>query len=123
MKWAIVGTESLVSGKVTESQLIGHLDDVRNRLDAAGLIDIPVVTAEPYGQWANAQSGGLFRRDASGNLVHAEVFRNVQTLLVNLYPFHERAAVDVAGQKLADMCQEVTARRCRQGWCRTAASV
>jgi len=109
VKWAVVGTEALVSGKVTEAQLIGHLQDVRNRLDAAGLSQIPVATAEPYGQWANAQPGGLFHRDANGNLVHAEVFRHVQALGTNLYPFHEGTAVEVAVQKLADMYQAVTA--------------
>lgn len=109
VKWAIVGTESLVSNKLTEDQLVDHLRDVRNRLDAAGLSHVPVTTAEPYGQWANAQPGGLFHRDANGDLKHAEVFQNIDLLFANFYPFHEGTDVAVAGQKLADMYQEAAA--------------
>jgi exo-beta-1,3-glucanase (GH17 family) len=109
VRWAIVGTESLVSGKISESALIGHLLDVRSRLDVMGQTDVPVATAEPYGSWANAQSGGLFRRNGSGELVHAEVLRNLDTLFVHIYPFHEGIAIDEAKQKLANMYSEVIA--------------
>ncbi len=104
---AIVGTESLVSGLLTEAALIGHLTDVRGRLDAAGLHHIPVTTAEPYGTWANSQPGGLFRRDAGGDLVHAAVLDNIDQLFVHVYPFHEGTHIDAAKQNLADMYAEV----------------
>jgi len=106
--WAIVGNESLVSGKVNEEQLVAHLDDVRDGLDQAGLAGIPVTTAEAYGSWANTHDG-LFQRDASGGLVHAEVLRHVDLLFVHLYPFHEGTSIDTAVSKLAAMYAEVVA--------------
>ena len=107
--WAIVGTEALVNGKVTEGQLISHLDDVRKRLDQAGLSHIPVATAEPYGSWANAQPGGLFHRNNSGELEHANVFKYIDVLFAHLYPFHEGTEVGVAAGKLSTMYAEVIA--------------
>lgn len=109
VRWAVVGTEALVNNKVIEGQLIAHLDDVRERLDQAGLSHIPVATAEPYGTWANAQVGGLFHRDQNEDLVHAEVFRHIDLLFAHLYPFHEGTQVETAAQKLSAMYAEVAA--------------
>jgi exo-beta-1,3-glucanase (GH17 family) len=106
---AIVGTESLVSGDVTEPDLVSHLQDVRHRLDDLGLSSVPVATAEPYGTWANGQPGGLFRRNPDGTLVHAQVLQNLDQLFVHLYPYHEGVSIDAAQQKLADMYDEVSA--------------
>jgi exo-beta-1,3-glucanase (GH17 family) len=108
VRWAIVGNEALVNGKASEAQLITHLDDVRGALDQAGLAHIPVTTAEPYGSWANTH-GGLFQRDASGNLVHAAVLRQLDVLFVNIYPFHEGSSIDSAAGKLSAMYAEVVA--------------
>ncbi len=106
--WAIVGTEALVSNKVTEGGLLGHLDNVRTRLDEAGLAHVAVATAEPYGNWANAQPGGLFHRNVNGDLLHAEVFRHVDVLMVHLYPFHEGVGIDAAVATLATMYAEAS---------------
>jgi GPH family glycoside/pentoside/hexuronide:cation symporter len=101
---AIVGNEALVSGMLDKDELISHLDDVRQRLDALNLSHIPVTTAEPFGNWANSQPGGLFHR-VNGNLVNGAVLNHVDLLFVNLYPFHEGAHINSAIAELDNLFQ------------------
>ena len=111
---AIVGSEAFVDGRVTEQELISHLQDVRRRLDRAGLQHIPVTTAEPYGDWANNERDGLFSRDVDGNLKHAEMLRNVDLVFVHLHPF-TRALRSTAPWRSSRRCMQ----RSRPPWRRS----
>ena len=84
---AVVGNETQVFGALSEGELVGHLQDVRARLDDAGFEDVPVTTAEPFGTSVNTQPGSIFNAD--GSLKKTDVIANVDVVYLNIYPFFE----------------------------------
>lgn len=76
---AVVGSEVLLRGDLTEAELIAYLDQVRNALTGAGLA-VPVTTADVYGV--------LLERPA--------VLAAVDEVFVNYYPYWEGRSVDHA---------------------------
>jgi hypothetical protein len=72
---AIVGNETLLSGSLTENQLVGYLERVKLQLP-----DIPVATADTYREW----------------LSHRRVMDAVDVVMVNYYPFWDGVALSNA---------------------------
>ena len=73
---AIVGSEVLLRGDLSEAQLIDYVKRVRLAIPAA----IPVTTADVYGQL----------------LTHPNVIANVDLVMANFYPYWEGIRVDLA---------------------------
>jgi exo-beta-1,3-glucanase (GH17 family) len=86
---AIVGSEVLLRGDLTEAQLIGYMNQVRQQIPAG----IPVTTAEVYGKL----------------LEHPSVIDNSDVVLANYYPYWEGVSVDVAVATLHRWHQQVVA--------------
>jgi exo-beta-1,3-glucanase (GH17 family) len=72
---AIVGNETLLSGSLTETQIVDYLTRVKRELP-----DVPVTTADTYGEW----------------LSHCSVMDAVDVVLVNYYPFWDGVALSNA---------------------------
>ena len=91
---AVVGNEELYSGTSVED-LINDINYVRQSLINAGCPNIPVTTPEPYKE--------LFAMDSHGScsIIYPELIDAVDTVMVNIYPFHEGTHVNVALQDLA----------------------
>jgi glucan 1,3-beta-glucosidase len=99
---AVVGNETQVFGALTETQLVGYLQDVRQQLDDAGFTDVPVTTAEPFGTFVNNLPGSIFNSD--GSLKKPDIIANVDIVFLNVYPFFE-AGIQItdAVSKLEEM--------------------
>ena len=77
---AIVGSETLLRGTLSEQQLITYITQVKQSLVAAGLGHIPVAYADVYGVLLN----------------HWNVRAAVDVVLANYYPFWEGRSVTYA---------------------------
>jgi exo-beta-1,3-glucanase (GH17 family) len=86
---AIVGSEVLLRNDLTESQLIGYMNQVRQQIPA----HIPVTTADVYGKL----------------LDHPSVIANCDVVLPNYYPYWEGASVDISIATLDRQHQRVKA--------------
>jgi exo-beta-1,3-glucanase (GH17 family) len=86
---AIVGSEVLLRGDLSESQLIGYMNQVRQQIPA----NIPVTTADVYGEL----------------LEHPAVIANSDVVLPNYYPYWEGVSVDIAIATLHRQHQQVVA--------------
>ena len=101
---AVVGNETQVFGALDEAQLVQYLKDVRQQLDDAGLMDIQVTTAEPFGTFVNSQPGSIFNTD--GSLKKMDIIANVDVVFLNIYPFFEDGIeITEAVNKLEDLYQ------------------
>lgn len=99
---AVVGNETQVFGTLTESQLVGYLTDVRQQLDDAGLTDVKVTTAEPFGTFVNDQPGSIFNTD--GSLKKPDIIDKIDVVFLNIYPFFEDGIqITEAVSKLEEM--------------------
>src|SRR5659263_279349 len=72
---AVVGSEVLLRGDLSESQLIGYINRVKNEVP-----DIPVTTGDVYGEY----------------IFHPDVINSVDVVFVNYYPYWENIGVDHA---------------------------
>jgi exo-beta-1,3-glucanase (GH17 family) len=72
---AIVGSETLLRGDLTEAQLLGYLARVKQEIPS-----LPVATADGYAQW----------------LSHRALIQAVDAVLVNYYPFWAGTALSNA---------------------------
>ena len=73
---AIVGSEVLLRGDLSEAQLIDYIKRVRQAVPA----NIPVTTADVYSQFLN----------------HPNVIANIDLVMANFYPYWEGTRVDLA---------------------------
>ena len=73
---AIVGSEALLRGDVSEAQLLDYIGKVKQAIPAG----IPVTTADVYGQWLN----------------RPDLISNVDIIMGNFYPFWEGIRIDLA---------------------------
>ncbi|MGR3309591.1 MAG: glycosyl hydrolase family 17 protein [Candidatus Brocadiales bacterium] len=85
---AIVGSEVMLRGDLSEAQLIGYINQVK-----AEVPSIPVTTADVYGEI----------------LSHPAVVSAVDVVLVNYYPYWEGIRVECAIAAIHDQHQQVTA--------------
>ena len=76
---AIVGSEVLLRGDLSEADLIGYINEVKDSLVAAG-IDVPVTYADVWGVLIS----------------HPNVLAAVDLIFVNYYPYWEGRKVDYA---------------------------
>ncbi len=76
---AVVGSEVLLRGDLSEAQLIAHIEQVKQALQAANL-EIPVTTGEVYGIL----------------LAHPTVIAAVDVVFANYYPYWEGRPVELA---------------------------
>lgn len=76
---AIVGSETLLRGTISEAEVIQRIQEVRQALQSAAL-DIPVTTADVYGIL----------------LSHPTVIEAVDLVFVNYYPYWEGRSLDLA---------------------------
>ncbi len=88
---AIVGSEALLRGDVSEDTLIGYIDQVKSRLAAAG-VSIPVTTADVYSEFLDNPS----------------LIANADVVFANFYPFWEGSALDVAIARLDREYQQLS---------------
>jgi exo-beta-1,3-glucanase (GH17 family) len=84
----IVGSEVLLRGDLTESELLAHIQQVR-----AALPGIPVTTADVYGQL----------------LAHPAIVAAVDVVLVNYYPYWEGVPIQYALASLHRHHQQIVA--------------
>lgn len=87
---AIVGSEVLLRGDLTESELLAFVDQVRTALGSSGPA-VPVTTAEVYGIL----------------LAHPAVLSAVDEVFVNVYPYWEGRRVDQAMAYVHQWYQQV----------------
>jgi len=73
---AIVGSEVLLRNDLTENQLVGYMNQVRQQIPA----NIPVATADVYGKL----------------LEHPAIITNSDVVLPNYYPYWEGVSVNIA---------------------------
>jgi exo-beta-1,3-glucanase (GH17 family) len=85
---AIVGSEVLLRGDLTPSQLIAHIDQFKNAVPG-----VPVTTADVYGIL----------------LAYPQLVAACDVILVNYYPFWEYLPLDHAMARIHDAHQEVVA--------------
>ena len=76
---AIVGSEVLLRGDLSETDLIHYINEVKDSLDGAG-VDIPVTYADVYGML----------------LGHPNVISAVDVVFANYYPYWEGRKIDYA---------------------------
>ena len=88
---AIVGSEALLRGDVSETTLAGYIDQVKNRLVAAG-VSIPVTTADVYSEF----------------LSNPDLISHVDVVMANFYPFWEGSALNVAVARLDREYQQLS---------------
>jgi exo-beta-1,3-glucanase (GH17 family) len=88
----IVGSEVLLRGDLSEYDLIGYINEVRDEVREA-VPDIPVTTADVY----------------SALIAHPEVIKACDVILVNYYPYWEGIHIDRALGYLHGRHQEVIA--------------
>lgn len=86
---AIVGSEVLLRGDLSEAQLIDYIKRVRQSVPA----NIPVTTADVYSQF----------------LTHPNVIANIDLVMANFYPYWEGTRVDLAMGSLHARYGEVKA--------------
>jgi exo-beta-1,3-glucanase (GH17 family) len=77
---AIVGSEVLLRGDLSEQVLIQILRDVKRRLRDSGLAHLPVTTADVYGSFMD----------------HTNVLAEVDVVFANYYPYWEGRNIDCA---------------------------
>ena len=87
---AIVGSEVLLRGDLTEAELLGFVEQVRSALSGSGP-PIPVTTADVYGVL----------------LDHPAVLSAVDQVFVNLYPYWEGRRIDQAMAYVHQRYQDV----------------
>ncbi|MEW6600679.1 MAG: glycosyl hydrolase family 17 protein, partial [Nitrospirota bacterium] len=77
---AIVGSEVLLRGDLSEAELISYINQVKGRLAEDPPVSIPVTTADIYGVL----------------LSHPDVISSVDVVLANYYPYWEGRNIDYA---------------------------
>lgn len=86
---AVVGSEVLLRGDLSESQLIGYINRVKNEVP-----DIPVTTGDVYGEYIS----------------HPDVINSVDVVFVNYYPYWENIGVDHAVAAIHGWHKLITAK-------------